>query len=488
MRDSVDSSAALKSNTAQQYLLDRGISAKQIKAFQVGYFPSGMRNVNRFAKAMAAQNILLKDLIECHIMMEGKAVYSPFEERILFPIADHIGRFCGFGGRVFKKEDERAKYYNSKESDFFSKGKLLFGLDKAKKAMQKSESAFLVEGYMDCLAMVQHGYPNTVAALGTACTIDHLKMLARHASILHLLYDGDKAGQKAILRIAQMCWQVNVDLKVVQLPADQDPDSFLKGGGDLDSLVEKSQDIFSFFINSTVGNDFLQRSLSQKLDEAQKVVELVGSIPDVFKQDLLLHQAASAMQMPFQTVKDLFKARNRAKASRTYQRSNIPTGHGAGGQIGQKRRNQGVESGILLEEKIFSVILNGTIGAGAVLDIELDLIPYFSPTIRELLKKLYALVKEKTQSSDFFTLFMDSLDESEQQLVSRISIEHDSPMSREGFNRLIFCFCKSNWKNIVKNVKQEILKAKKENDSVKLSELFGRFSRLKQKFLSKGLV
>src|SRR5205085_2740721 len=141
------------------------------------------------------------DLVDCHILAQNKNLYySPFEERILFPIKGPMGRVCGFGGRVYKKHDTRPKYYNTKESDFFIKGSLLFGFDEAKKAIQAAQSVFMVEGYTDCLAMVQHGFTNTVATLGTACTQNHLKLLSRHADLLYVLYDADAAGTQAILR------------------------------------------------------------------------------------------------------------------------------------------------------------------------------------------------------------------------------------------------------------------------------------------------
>ena len=165
------------------------------------------------------------------ILSESKnALYSPFEDRIMFPITDNLGRFCGFGGRTFMPQDERPKYYNSKENNFFTKGSLIFGLNVAKRDIQHKEIVFVVEGYMDCIAMAQHGYTNTVATLGTACTLEHLKQLSRYASYVYVLYDGDAAGQSAILRLTELCWNVNMDLKVIRLPRQEDPASFLAKG------------------------------------------------------------------------------------------------------------------------------------------------------------------------------------------------------------------------------------------------------------------
>ena len=179
----------LKKNiSVQSYLKKRNFDKKVIVDFTLGYFPGGLASIQSFINHMHKKNILLQELFDANIIIKGQKInYSPYENRIIFPIKDHLGRFCGFGGRVFKENDERAKYYNSRENSFFNKGSLLFGFNKAKKYIQKEEKAFLVEGYTDCIAMVQHGYTNTVATLGTSCTKEHLKSIARHANYVYVL-------------------------------------------------------------------------------------------------------------------------------------------------------------------------------------------------------------------------------------------------------------------------------------------------------------
>ncbi len=146
-----------KSPLAKEYLDSRTITHESITYFGIGFFPSGLSSVQSLIRYAQKNNVLADDLLKANILGQAKRVlYSPFEGRIIFPIKDHLGRFCGFGGRVFKPEDNRAKYYNSKENTYFTKGQLLFGFDLAKQSIQKSESVFLVEGYTDCIAMYQH--------------------------------------------------------------------------------------------------------------------------------------------------------------------------------------------------------------------------------------------------------------------------------------------------------------------------------------------
>ncbi|QQR49491.1 DNA primase [bacterium] len=476
----------LNSAPAQEYVFNRGMTMDQINAFKLGYFPSGASFINHFIKDMAAQNVLVKDLLEYGFLGEGRTcLYSPFEERIIFPIKDHIGRYCGFGGRVFKPHDERAKYYNSRESEGFVKGKLLFGLDLAKKDMQKQESAFLVEGYMDCIAMVGHGYANTVATLGTACTLDHLKLLARYVTRIYFLYDGDKAGKKAMLRTAQFCWEANLDLHVILLPANQDPASFLGEGGDLDVLISQAQDIFTFFVKS-VSEDFVSQPLAMKMRVANRITEVIGTISDSFKQELLLQQASQAMNMPFQSLRDLMKNRGQKIAI------NAEFRHQEGPKtvsVEQKSEDFEQREISLLEEKIFSGILN-SIGKNPPLTIDPLLVPYFSARIKGVLEKLahFSCEGDGVASDKAFLAFVSTLEPPDVDWVTRISILCDQDMAREVFDQLLLRFCKYHWKHIVRDIKLNIVIAKERQDSIKLNELLNKFLVLKQGINDRGLV
>ncbi|KKQ20200.1 MAG: primase protein [candidate division TM6 bacterium GW2011_GWA2_36_9] len=138
-----------QSPQAMAYLTQRNITPATIKHFTIGYFPSGIKAIKQFQRFAHQHDFLIKDLTDARLLMEGKNChYSSFEERIIFPITDHLGRCCGFGGRVFQKDDDRAKYYNSHENSFFNKGTLLFGLSQAKKAIQQSGKAFTLNNYL----------------------------------------------------------------------------------------------------------------------------------------------------------------------------------------------------------------------------------------------------------------------------------------------------------------------------------------------------
>ena len=131
----------LKNPVAQAYFKNRKFDTENFSYFTLGYFPSGNASISDLLYAMKRQSILPRDLIDAQILAEGRTtLYSPFEERLIFPIKDALGRYCGFGGRIFKEHDTRPKYYNSRENEYFIKGSLLFNLDKAKKESKKQAS------------------------------------------------------------------------------------------------------------------------------------------------------------------------------------------------------------------------------------------------------------------------------------------------------------------------------------------------------------
>lgn len=473
----------LQQKSPQEYVLSRSINKTSLELFHIGYFPSGTNAINGFVKDMASTGFLLKDLLENGFIMEGRsALYSPFEERVLFPITDTLGRFCGFGGRTFKQGDDRPKYYNSKESGCFEKGKLLFGLDKAKKALLDNGTGFLVEGYMDCIMMVQHGYQNTVATLGTACTSEHLKILSRYIHTLYVLYDGDQAGQKAMLRLTELCWEVDLELKVISLPAGHDPASFLVAGQSLETYITEAQDIISFFITST-GSNFASKPLSQKLSVAEKITAIISRVNPAFKQDLLLHQTAVTTQLPFSSLKELMLSSHKTRPNYLQFENSTPEP-----EADKTDESEEINENSLLEEKIISVILNRMHEENAS-HIPDDIRAYFSPAGQRILQHI-DLLKDKEQNDRSIHRLLEMVNEKEKQWVTRISVQHNNQGCQQSFEYLLTRFYKLHWQKIVKDTKELVIKAKKAQNEQMVHEILERFSERKQEILhhSRGLI
>lgn len=463
-----------KSPEALAYIKNRRINDETCRAFQIGYFPGGAHAINSLTKYAQPHGFLTKDLLEYNIILEGRgAFYSPFEERILFPINNSVGKACGFGGRIFKSGDDRPKYYNSKEHDGFEKGKLLFGFEKAKKPMTDKGSAFLVEGYMDCIMMVQHGYTNTVATLGTACTLEHLKHIARCVNTLFVVYDGDRSGQQAMVRLVELAWHVNLDLKVITLPQNHDPASFLIEYATLDSLLASSVDIMTFFVDS-LSVQFGVKSLSEKMEIAQKIAINIAKVADPFKQDLLLLQLSTATQLPFESLKELLRSNNKIT-----QRSVITT---KSSLMSQEVDEQGGNIAIL-EEKIFSAILNG-MDLGRNHTVPGVLRQYFRQPWQQVLE----ILEEVMQNNEHFSAkhFYDLLQEPYKSRAISASMKYGNYGDERDLDLLLDRFCKYHWKNIVNDMKDGMKMIEQSGNQQKLKEYLDQFNALKRRMMNRG--
>lgn len=453
------------------YLNKRGFTEKSIEQFMVGYFPGGERSIKILIKELNKQNFLMKDLLDVHLIQEGKAqLYSPFEQRVIFPITDHLGRFCGFGGRVIKSTDQRPKYYNSRENTYFQKGSILFGMDKAKKTIQKTGKAFLVEGYTDCIAMVQHGLKNTVATLGTACTVEHLKLLSYHAQTVYLVYDSDAAGQKAMLRLAELCWQVDLDVQTLFLPPGQDPASFLQGGGDMQKLSLNAQDILGFFLSS-MGQEFNTQSLQEKLAGMRRFLGILKRLDDPLKQSIFLQKASTTFSLPFEALKKEFD-----KTSFSPPKKNISEAPPTNKPI--------LEEISPIEKKFACAILNN---AQLLKRKEVArLVEYMPPELQNAVKKLRN-IKASTDKSAFIHFF-ESLEYHEKQVVNQLLLGQEEPSKDEDFEQIILLIEKKYWKMIVNGTKVKIAQAQLSDDAQMVNDIVVSFLELKKKLLRKGLI
>jgi DNA primase len=468
------------------YMRQRAITLSTVTDFMAGYFPSGSRSLRALLAYGQKHGILAKDLLAAGILVEGKSgLYSPFEERIIFPIKDHLGRICGFGGRIFKELDERPKYYNSQDHPFFSKGSLLFGLDRAKKNIQQKEYAFLVEGYIDVITMTQHGYTNTIATLGTACTYEHLKQLSRYVSKIYILYDGDTAGQKAIIRLIELCWHVSIDLYVITLPPSHDPASFLYNKGDLEPHIAAATDIFTFFI-TYMGVDFGKKSLQERIRLTKQCVTTIGHLEDPLKQDLLLQKAAQVFAIPFETLKqELGRNRNSKqplpKPVQAAQSGNSSTPDTPNdNNYNEKKQLNKISQ---LEKNLFSAILSYR---EVLMAEDEELLKMWLPKqLKEIFDKIVTVRRQVPHAHT--TIIFDTLTDNEKEIVSKLILEAEEHGPLDSFDYLLMQFYKKQWKSLVRNVKLGIAHAQKTGQTDRVTHLLAILDSCKKKMLKRGI-
>jgi len=228
-----DTLASRHGAKARGYLADRAISPATQLQFRLGYAPG-----ERFAlkEHLGAQGISTDDMVEAGLLVGGDDIpvpYDRFRDRVMFPITDLRGRVIAFGGRALEK-DVAAKYLNSPETPLFHKGDNLYNLATARQAAHDGASLIVVEGYVDVIAMVTSGFAGAVAPLGTALTENQLALLWKMADEPILCFDGDKAGQKAAWRAADLALPLlkpGKSLRFALLPEGQDPDDLARSGG-----------------------------------------------------------------------------------------------------------------------------------------------------------------------------------------------------------------------------------------------------------------
>lgn len=281
----------------------RHLSEQTIQQFQLGYAPLGWETLysylieqKHYPLALVEQAGLIK------ARQSGSGHYDQFRDRLMIPITDVQGRVIAFGSRSLGAEEP--KYLNSPETELFNKGRTLFGLDQAKKAIQQRDQALVVEGYFDVIALHRHGFNHAVAALGTALSQDQIKLLLRYTDSKQIVFnfDADKAGikatQRAIQEIEPLVYSGQVNLTILNLPAGKDADEFL--GADLEATQAYQQLLTTApsWFEWQVQQLLIQNSLKQaeQFDRvSQGMVQLLRQFNDPNKQAYYLQYCAEIL-------------------------------------------------------------------------------------------------------------------------------------------------------------------------------------------------
>ncbi len=223
-----------QSARAIEYFKGRGVSGEVARQYGLGYAPEGWRSLASVFPHYDNPLLVESGLVISNTESEGadEKRYDRFRDRVMFPIRNIKGECIGFGGRVLG--DDKPKYLNSPETPVFSKGRELYGLFEARNALRELGYVLVTEGYMDVVALAQLGFPNTVATLGTACTSDHVQKLFRFTDSVVFSFDGDSAGRRAARKALDGALPFATDVRNIKflfLPAEHDPDSFIRAYG-----------------------------------------------------------------------------------------------------------------------------------------------------------------------------------------------------------------------------------------------------------------
>ena len=286
-------------NVAKNYLTERGFGDQIIDEFEIGCLTDHSYTLKSF---LVENGYEIEDLIKIGLV-SSKTKDDIYKSRIIFPIKTISGRTAGFGARTLKSNTKSAKYINSPESEIYNKSKILFGLSKSKNEIVKKDNCFVVEGYTDVMRFHQKGVKNVVSSSGTALSKDQINIIRRLSKNITVIYDSDKAGINATERSVDMILEQGMNINIVLLPENEDPDSFAKNKNEseiLNFLNENSVDFIEFKAN--ILNKTLKNTPSEKAKVINDLIISISKIPDRIKQEIYIRHCSEIMNISEQTL------------------------------------------------------------------------------------------------------------------------------------------------------------------------------------------
>jgi len=309
---------------ALSYLKERGFKEEVIKKFQLGY-NSGARD--SFTKAALDAKYNLEYLQKAGLVnvRDGNA-YDNYRGRIIFPVHNQSGKVLGFGARVIKNNDKAPKYINTPENEIYVKSKILYGSYFARQAIDKADECLLVEGYTDVVSLHQAGIENVVASGGTSLTPDQLRLIKKYTNNLTIIYDGDSAGIKAALRGLDLALEESLNVKLVLIPDNEDPDSYVHKVGTaafIDFIRANKKDFILFQLDialKDVGNDSSKKSIV--VNQVAETISRINKTEDFTKQQDYIKQCAEILKIEEGGLHALVNKFIREKVTKEENRNN----------------------------------------------------------------------------------------------------------------------------------------------------------------------
>ena len=363
---------------ARAYIVKRALSQQTVARFGLGFAPNEW---SALLDAMTQKGYTREELLDAGLVVKSQkgGVYDRFRNRLMFPIIDIRGNVIGFGGRVM--DDSTPKYLNSPETIIFNKRKNLFALNIARKT--KHPWIILTEGYMDAIALHQHGFDCAVASLGTSLTEEHANILAKYTQQVVLTYDGDEAGQNATRRAIPMLEKTGIQVRVLRMQGAKDPDEFLKkyGAQRFEVLLDACQNQAEYRLDSlkrkydlTLDDqrvEFLNQAAAliatfpnavQREVYGRRAAEAAGITPEAMQLEIKkAYRKARAIEQKKQEAQELDIARQRAPKTRAIRYDNLRSATAEEGLICTLLREPELIANVKLPAEAFSVDLFGRV-------------------------------------------------------------------------------------------------------------------------------
>lgn len=281
------------------YLKERGFTDDIIRKFQLGYCPE---NGTSFSQAAIAQQYNSELLVKSGLSVSrDNRVLDNYRGRVIFPIHNQSGKVLGFGARLIKKNDKAPKYINTPENEIYFKSRVLYGMYFARQAISQQDECLLVEGYTDVISLHQAGVENVVASSGTALTVEQLRLIRKFTQNLTIIYDGDSAGIKAATRGLDLALEEGLHVKLVLIPDNEDPDSYVKKVGSenfREFILNEKKDIILFQLEIAMkglGNDPAKKSAL--VNQIADSISRINRAEDFTRQQHYIQRSAELLRI-----------------------------------------------------------------------------------------------------------------------------------------------------------------------------------------------
>ena len=287
---------------ARKYLVERGVSEKVIETFRLGFAPNNGTTLSEYM--MKKRQYTKDDLLEAGLATFYRSTTQDFfRGRVIFPLYDHRDNVVGFAGRVLEATNEmKAKYINTRDTLIYHKGEMVYGLNMTKDAIRKTDHAVLVEGEFDVLSCFQHGIGNVVAIKGTALTEAQVALLARYAQKITICFDGDSAGQNALLRSLPILEKKGVTTTVILIPNGKDPDEALKASeATFKKAVDHDIPVYDYLLMQLVKKHD-PTSMEGKKEITSVLLPLLGNITNEIVKEHYLRKVSSQIEISFESL------------------------------------------------------------------------------------------------------------------------------------------------------------------------------------------
>ena len=294
------------------YFRERGFRDAIIEKFQLGYC---LNQRDAFVQ-YALKNGYSKELLLNIGLASGneERMYDRYQGRVIFPIHNLTGKVIGFGARILSGDKTKAKYLNSPESEIYNKRQTLYGIYFAKNEISRLDNCILVEGYADVLSMHQAGIENTVASSGTSLTSEQVRLISRYTKNITILYDGDNAGIHAALRGTDMILEEGMNVRIVLLPPDEDPDSFVQHHPieEVRAYIENNAKDFISFKTQLLLKDAANNPI-KRAEVVKDIISSISVIPDAIYRATYIKECSRLMDMSEQSLMNELNKQLRAK-------------------------------------------------------------------------------------------------------------------------------------------------------------------------------